>query len=169
MRAAQSTKSLGRRLRSKRRERGSQGSGFSPFLRAGTGHPPRWFSVSLQEVVAAHGGLLGCWGDSGASLGVWESLRCFQKEALASEEDSGPAKPLLWWLRWLRHSGPKRGSRRLGGYLGSVWEETEVGSTECGGSYECLKISEKKGPKVFVVECRECGWSRGVKLGGLRR
>ena len=69
----------------------------------------------------------------------------------------------------MRRSRPKRGFRRLAGYLGSVWKETEVSSTGCGGSYECLKISGKKGPKVFVVECKECGWSRGVRLGGLRR
>ena len=40
-------------------------------------------------------------------------------------------------------------------------------STGCEGSYECLKISVKKGSKVFVVECKECGWSRGEILGAL--
>ena len=54
----------------------------------------------------------------------------------------------------MRRSRPKRGSRRPSGYQGSVWEETEGSSA---------------GPKVFVVECKECGWSRGEMLGGLRR
>ena len=67
----------------------------------------------------------------------------------------------------MRGSRPRRGYGWLGGCLGSTWEETEVDSTECGGSYESLKISVKWGPKVFVVECRKRGWPRGEILGGL--
>ena len=70
-RAAQEMKCLGRRPRSERGKRGSWRSDFFTFSRAGIGHPPRWFSAGSVEVVAACGGVLGCWGGSGAFLGLW--------------------------------------------------------------------------------------------------
>ena len=67
----------------------------------------------------------------------------------------------------VRCSRPSQGHGRLGGCLGSVWEEAEVNSTECGRSYGGLKFSVKKGSKVFVVECMGCGAFRGEILGAL--
>ena len=58
----------GRGVREEREEAG--GGVFFTFSRIGIGHPPRWFSADLQEIVAARGELLGCWGDSGEFLGL---------------------------------------------------------------------------------------------------
>ena len=69
----------------------------------------------------------------------------------------------------MRRSRPSQGYGRLGGCLGSAWEETEVDSTECGRSYGGLKFLGKKGTQVFVVDCEECGRFQDAILGGSGR
>ena len=69
----------------------------------------------------------------------------------------------------MRRSRLSQGYGRLGGCVGSAWEETKVNSTERGGSYGGLKFSSKNGTQVFVVECEECGRFLDAILGGSGR
>ena len=63
--AAQATKSLGEKPRSKRRKRRIRRRLLSPLTHAGDGHPPKWLSADRREVETAICGSCWCWGGSG--------------------------------------------------------------------------------------------------------
>ena len=67
LRAAQVTKRLGEKPRSKRATRGIRGKFASTLSHAGIAHPPGWVSAGRRRVGTAGDG--GCWcgGGSGAS------------------------------------------------------------------------------------------------------
>ena len=88
--------------------------------------------------------------DDGASRGAFYSLG----RDLVQQSSTGGGRG---GRGVVRRSRPSQGYGRLGGCLGSAWEESEVDFTECGGSYGGLKFLGKKRTQVFVVDCEERG------------
>ena len=65
VRAAQATKRLGEKPRSKRRKKRIRRRLLSPAAHAGEGHPPRWLSAGRKRVETTRSSGCCCWGGSG--------------------------------------------------------------------------------------------------------
>ena len=95
VRAAQATKRLGEKPRSKRRKRRIRRRLLSPAAHAGEGHPPRWLSAGRREVGMAWSGGCCCWGGSGMLPEVQGGGQSFQKQAPQPGARSGSDELLL--------------------------------------------------------------------------